>query len=312
MPGLFHRSDDRRLATLHVEPRDAARHRRPDRRLAEPVPFLGQARLGLLDLVFRGFEKTPLDIGVGHRLLDLRIGHEARAARLQRRQAVRVPLRLLVGRILLGAAGARLRQRRLGPLHGGAEEGRIDLKQEVPLLHILPLLHGKVDDPSGDIGRDVRVGLGLDMARGGDLGHETPRAHLVDPDFHHAARFTLCGKVPHGPEHTDHDDCHERFEHPAPQPLFRDPGRLRARARLAPPEDTPSAPARFHGRAGREGAPLADSAQQTAQRRDHGDHKQVQHEQIHCACRDGTSGVYAAHRHAKYSACPNREDVDPV
>ena len=184
--------------------------------------------------MLRGLQEPLLDVGVRHRLLDFRFGHEVGPARLQRRETVRVPLRLLVRRLLLGEVGLRLCKSGLGPVHAGPVEGGVDLQQEVSLLHVLPFLHREFDDPSGDIGGDIHVRLGLYVARRGDVVDEIPQPDGLHADFDGATPLPLRGEKSHGREKSNHDDRDDRFLHPSQGPLFRDsadsPGDCTARA----------------------------------------------------------------------------------
>ena len=172
--------------------------------------------------MLRSLEEPLLDLGVRHRLLDLRLGHEVGPPSLQRRETVRVPLRLLVSRPLLGEGRLRLRDAGLRTLDCRPEEGRIDLQQEVPLLHVLPFLDREFDDPSGDIRGDVHMRLGFDVARRGDIVDEIPQPDGLHADFDGATPLPLRGEKSHGREKSNDDDRDDRFLHPVQGPLFRD------------------------------------------------------------------------------------------
>ena len=262
--------------------------------------------------MFRSLEEPVLDLGVCHRLLNLRLGHEVGPARLQRRETIRVPLGLLVCRPLLGEGGLRLRHPRLRPVDRRAEEGRVDLKQEVSLLHVLPFLHREFDDPPGDVGRDVHVRLGFYMACRGDVVDEIPQPYGLYADFECPTPFPLHGEESHGREKSNHDDRDDRFLHPVQRPLFRDsaggPGDCTARAR------TYFIDTSRVRRGGLRGFTLlaGQTGEEARKHRDRRHEDQVEYQQIRRARRHGPSRVEAAHRHPQHPAGPNREDVDSV
>ena len=77
---------------------------------------------------------------------------------------------------------ARRRERRRRLVEGRREVARVDLKEELPLLHLLAFLDPQVRDPAHRIGADVDEALRLDLARGRHDGLQIPLLDRFDVD----------------------------------------------------------------------------------------------------------------------------------
>src|SRR5438034_4061860 len=60
---------------------------------------------------------------------------------------------------------------------------RVDLDQELALLHEVAFAHRDLRDASRDVGRDVHLLLGLDLAARGHGGDEVAPARSLEPHF---------------------------------------------------------------------------------------------------------------------------------
>ena len=87
------------------------------------------------------------------------------------------------GSLLVRAAGAQrcpLRRHIRRRLHA------LQLRQHLPLLHLLAFFHIQLDDLAEGVGPNVHVGLGLDFPRGGHHRSQVLRLHRADLHRHHA------------------------------------------------------------------------------------------------------------------------------
>jgi len=72
----------------------------------------------------------------------------------------------------------------LQPLDGRLVLGRVDLDQELTPLDQIAFLDAKLDDPPGDVGADVDLGLGLDLPARRDRRHQVALRDLLEPDLY--------------------------------------------------------------------------------------------------------------------------------
>ena len=140
----------------------------------------------------------------------------------------------------------------LAPAHHRLVLRRVDLEQELALLHQVALLHRDLDDAAGDVGADVHLGLGLDLAAGGDGGDQVASADTASSGPRCRLPFLAAvGRTPPPPATSDpensprvhlarRDMCDPRLAKGAARPRTPAPRwpcgrrRRRSRSRLRP------------------------------------------------------------------------------
>src|SRR5881628_1333200 len=196
--GAWHRY----LTLLHRQPRHPARHRGDERGLAEIVARRLHRGARLIHLVLRRIQVGFGDVECRLRLLELLRGDQVGALRVELFGAPQGALGLvLVG---LGLHRRRLRRghRGRGLLQVRLVDCRVDLDQELALLHQVAFAHCDLRDASRDVRRHVDLLFGLDLAARGHGGDEIASARGLEPH--------LLAAVPPrgGADHHEADDDH--------------------------------------------------------------------------------------------------------
>jgi hypothetical protein len=208
MSGIVHGADHGHLPGLHAQRRDDAVDGSPDGGLRQRVAGRVQARARLIHAVLGGLEVRLRRVERGLGLLVVCLGGDL--GLVVQAHAVVLPLGLLhrgPRRVTVGEA--RL-QRGARPRLLGGRPVPVDLEEELPLLDVIPLAHGEVDDLPHHQGRKLHLVLGLDLAVRGHLRDDVLLLHLGGDDRDSLAVLALVG----GPAPEDHDGRHDEEDDP--------------------------------------------------------------------------------------------------
>ena len=183
LPALVHRPHDHGLALLHVQPCDPTGHGRADDRLGELVRRLLDGGLGLVHPVDGGVEQRTLHVQIDLRVLHVLTAHKERVARHERRH----PIGLAFGPEQVGARLGHLRLRLaeagLAAVERGLVPARVQSQKDLALRDLLAFVHKQLRDPRRDVGADVHLAPGADVAACGHGGDQVAPAHLFDSDL---------------------------------------------------------------------------------------------------------------------------------